>query len=60
MLLFICVKKTIIKFNGFDKKGRPTSITLLGNLYEEAVLLAVAKQFQVQTNFEEKHPPQFK
>ena len=46
--------------NGFDEKGRPTSITLLGNLYDEANLLAVAKQFQEQTNFEEKHPPQFK
>ena len=46
--------------NGFDEKGRPTSITLLGNLYDEANLLAVAKQFQEQTNFKEKHPPQFK
>ncbi len=46
--------------NGLDEKGRPTSITLLGNLYDEANLLAVAKQFQEQTNFEEKHPPQFK
>jgi len=46
--------------NGFDKKGRPTSITLLGNLYEEAILLAIAKQFQEQTDFKEKHPPQFK
>jgi len=46
--------------NGFDEKGRPTSITLLGNLYEEAILLAMAKQFQEQTEFEEKHPNQFK
>ena len=46
--------------NGFDNKGRPTSITLLGNLYDEAILLAMAKQFQEQTSFEEKHPPQFK
>jgi len=46
--------------NGFDKKGRPTSITLLGNLYDEAILLAMAKQFQAQTIFEEKHPPKFK
>lgn len=46
--------------NGFDKKGRPTSITLLGNLYKEAILLAIAKQFQEQTDFEEKHPPKFK
>lgn len=46
--------------NGFDKKGRPTSITLLGNLYEEGILLGIAKQFQEKTNFEEMHPPDYK
>ncbi len=46
--------------NGFDKKGRPTSITLLGNLYEEGILLAIAKQFQEKTDFEEKHPTDYK
>lgn len=46
--------------NGFDKKGRPTSITLLGNLYDEAILLAIAQKFQEQTAFEEKHPPIYK
>ncbi len=46
--------------NGFDKKGRPTSITLLSNLYDEAILLAIAKQFQERTDFDEKHPPKFK
>ena len=45
--------------NGFDKKGRPTSITLLGNLYDEAVLLKLAQQFQEQTDFEELHPPKY-
>lgn len=45
--------------NGFDKKGHPTSITLLGNLFDEATLLAVAREFQLATDFEEKHPPQF-
>lgn len=46
--------------NGFDKKRRPTSITLLGNLYDEGILLAIATQFQEKTNFDEKHPPKFK
>lgn len=46
--------------NGFDKKGRPTSITLLGNLYEEGILLAIAKQYQERTDFEEMHPVDFK
>lgn len=46
--------------NGFDKKGRPTSFTILGNLYDEATLLAIAKQFQERTDFEEKHPEGYK
>ena len=46
--------------NGFDEKGRPTSITLLGNLYDEGILLAIAKQFQDKTNFDERHPPNYK
>jgi len=46
--------------NGFDKKGRPTSITLLGNLYAEGILLAIAKQFQEKTDFDEQHPATYK
>jgi len=46
--------------NGFDKKDRPTSITLLGNLYEEGILLTIAQQFQERTDFDERHPPKFK
>ena len=45
---------------GQDEKGRPTSITLLGNLYEEAILLTIAKQLQDKTNFEAQIPPGFK
>lgn len=45
--------------NGFDKKGRPTSFTLLGNLYDEGSILAFARAFQQATDFEEKHPPLF-
>jgi Asp-tRNA(Asn)/Glu-tRNA(Gln) amidotransferase A subunit family amidase len=45
---------------GFNKNGLPTSITLLGNLYEEATLLAVAKAFQDATDFHTKHPEKFK
>lgn len=32
--------------NGFDDKGRPTSITLIGNYFEEAKLIALAEGFQ--------------
>lgn len=45
--------------NGFDKKGRPTSFTLLGNLYDEGSILAFARAYQLATDFEEKHPPLF-
>ncbi len=45
--------------NGFDKKGRPTSLTLIGNLYDEGPLLEAAYIFQQATDFEEKHPARF-
>ncbi|MCE7995330.1 MAG: amidase [Roseivirga sp.] len=44
---------------GFDKKGRPTSLTLIGNLYDEGSILALAQAFQEQTDFDEQHPPLF-
>ena len=44
---------------GFDKKGRPTSLTLIGNLYDEGPLLEAAFLFQQATDFEEKHPARF-
>jgi Asp-tRNA(Asn)/Glu-tRNA(Gln) amidotransferase A subunit family amidase len=45
--------------NGLDKKGRPTSFTLIGNLYDEGSILALAKAYQAATDFEEQHPPKF-
>ena len=45
--------------NGFDKKNRPTSISLIGNLYDEGPLLEAAYLFQQATGFEEKHPARF-
>ncbi|MFT3825006.1 MAG: amidase [Chitinophagaceae bacterium] len=44
---------------GFNQNGLPVSITLLGNLYEEATILAVAKAFQDNTSFNKKHPEKF-
>jgi len=40
--------------------GRPNSITLIGNLYDEATILAVAKAYQDATTFNKQHPPKFK
>jgi len=45
--------------NGFDDTGHPTSITLLGNLYDETPILELAHRFQQQTEFEERRPPLF-
>lgn len=45
--------------NGFDKQGRPTSIMLLGNLYDEGPMLEAAYLIQQATEHEEKHPPFF-
>lgn len=46
---------------GFDKRSNlPTSITLIGKLYDEARILLAAKAYQEATPWDEMHPPQFK
>jgi Asp-tRNA(Asn)/Glu-tRNA(Gln) amidotransferase A subunit family amidase len=45
---------------GFNTNGLPTSITLLGNLYDEATILAVAKAYQDATGFHTMHPDKFR
>ena len=45
---------------GFNKNKLPTNITLIGNLYSEATLLAVAKAYQDATDFNKLHPQFFK
>ncbi len=42
--------------NGFTAAGLPTTITFMGQLYEEGKLLALAKAYQDATDFDEKHP----
>ena len=44
---------------GLDDKGHPTSISFLGNLYEDDLILAFAKWFQDWTAFDEMYPPLF-
>lgn len=44
---------------GLDKKNHPTSMTFVGNLYDEASILLLAKAFQEKTEFDEMHPPGF-
>ena len=45
---------------GFDKNHSPTSITLVGKLYDEATLLSVAKVYQDATQWNKMHPVFFK
>jgi len=42
--------------NGFDDKGNPTSISFIGDLFEEGKALHVAKAYQDATGFHLKHP----
>ncbi len=42
--------------NGFSRAGVPSSITLIGKLFDEATILAVAKAFQDATEFHLRHP----
>ncbi len=46
---------------GFDKRNNlPTSITLIGKLYDEATILAAAKAYQNVTQWDDMHPAMFK
>ncbi len=45
--------------NGFNEKGSPASICLLGNLFDEGKLIEVARHYQMATPFEDNHPPLF-
>ena len=50
---------TVVVPNGF-RDGRPTTVSFIGNLFDEATILAVAKAFQDATDFDEQHPVFFK
>jgi Asp-tRNA(Asn)/Glu-tRNA(Gln) amidotransferase A subunit family amidase len=45
--------------NGFNKKNSPTSISIIGRLFEEGTILSIASQYQAVTDFDDKHPPLF-
>ena len=45
--------------DGFSDKGRPTGITLTGRLFDEGLILSVAKRYQDATSHHLKHPPLF-
>jgi hypothetical protein len=41
---------------GFNDRGLPLSITLIGKLYDEASILEAAKAYQGRTDHHKKHP----
>jgi Asp-tRNA(Asn)/Glu-tRNA(Gln) amidotransferase A subunit family amidase len=45
---------------GFNRQGLPTSISLLGNLYDEANILSVGRMLQLNTGWDDVHPDKFK
>ena len=45
---------------GFNKENTPTSITIVGKLYDEATILAIAKKYQDATKWNKMHPEFFK
>lgn len=49
----------VVMPNGSYAKGAPGSITLIGNHFDEAAILAFARYLQVITPYEEEHPPMF-
>lgn len=44
---------------GFNQRNQPVSITLVGNLYDEASILEAAKAYQDKTGHHKKHPEKF-
>jgi len=45
--------------NGFDKDGHPLSITITGDLFSEAELVAMGQALQKVTDHHRKRPPEF-
>jgi Asp-tRNA(Asn)/Glu-tRNA(Gln) amidotransferase A subunit family amidase len=50
---------SVVLPNGFTEDGHPTSITFMGDLFDEGTLLGVAQKYQQSTDFHKKHPAMF-
>lgn len=51
---------SVVLPNGFSDEDQPTSITFMGDIFDEATLLGVAKKYQEATDYHQKHPEMFK
>ncbi|WP_252940089.1 amidase [Roseivirga pacifica] len=49
----------VVLKNGYNEAGSPMSISFIGNLFDEATILSVARAYQEATEFDEQHPPMF-
>ncbi len=49
----------IVMPDGFAEDGTPRSISIVGDLFDEATLVAVAREFEARTEWHEKRPPGF-
>lgn len=47
---------TVVVRNGFTAKGIPTSITFTGKVFGESKMLALARAYQVATDWHSRHP----
>ncbi len=50
---------SVVLPNGFTEGGQPTSITFIGDLFDEGTLLGVAEKYQQATDFHTRHPQMF-
>lgn len=51
---------SVVLPNGFNDEGSPVSITFIGNLFDEATVLEVARAYQNATGFHRRQPPLFR
>ena len=49
----------VVMPNGFDDEGHPTSISIIGKLFNEAEILKVAEAYQSASEHDDKHPEMF-
>jgi Asp-tRNA(Asn)/Glu-tRNA(Gln) amidotransferase A subunit family amidase len=52
----VCGYPAVSVPNGFTSEGKPTSITFLGRLYNEAQIMALAKAYQDQAGWHKNQP----
>jgi aspartyl-tRNA(Asn)/glutamyl-tRNA(Gln) amidotransferase subunit A len=52
----LCGLPSVSVPNGFGERGLPTGFEFLGRAYNEEIILAAARAFQIRTDWHKKHP----